>query len=193
MTDVEKSAPSPASPAPTAAAVPCLTTARLRLRGLRPKDAAQIALHASDWKVARMTERIPHPYPPGSAEALVDRLAAGPGEEIVWAIDSGEDDGNGLVGMVALRFEPDGAGRIGYWIAPALWGAGYAGEAVEAVKAFAADAGMPALVARVFQDNLASVRVLTRAGFEFTGEGEAYSLARGGMVPVFRYRWEPAR
>ena len=48
--------------------------------------------------------------------------------------------------------------------------------------------GLGALVAEVFQDNPASARVLTRAGFDYEGEGEIYSLARGGMVPTFRYR-----
>jgi RimJ/RimL family protein N-acetyltransferase len=90
--------------------------------------------------------------------------------------------------MIALRRRADGAGEIGYWVAPAVWGAGYAGEAVEAIKAHGAAVGLPALVASVFQDNLASVKVLVRAGFVYEGEGEVYSLARGGMVPAFRYR-----
>ena len=44
--------------------------------------------------------------------------------------------------------------------------------------------------AQVFQDNLASARVLLRAGFALVGSGEAHSLARGAMVPTFRYRRE---
>jgi RimJ/RimL family protein N-acetyltransferase len=82
----------------------------------------------------------------------------------------------------------DGAAEIGYWVAPAVWGAGYAGEALEAVKAHAAATGLTALEAQVFQDNEASVRVLIRGGFAYAGEGEGHSLARGGMVPTFRYR-----
>jgi RimJ/RimL family protein N-acetyltransferase len=187
MTDVEPRQPS--GPRPLAGS-PSLVTERLRLRPFRRSDAAEIALHASDRNVARMTERIPHPYPPGAAEGLIERVVSGRTGELMWAIDSGADDENGLIGTIALRLEPDGAGRIGYWVAPALWGAGYAGEAVEAVKDHARASGIPALVARAFQDNLASVKVLTRAGFAYVGEGETYSLARGGMVPTFRYRLE---
>jgi RimJ/RimL family protein N-acetyltransferase len=174
-------------------APPTLVTPRLRLRPLRPSDAAQIALHVSDAKLARMTTRIPHPYPPGTAEALIERVRSGRTDERVWALDSGADDENGLIGMIVLRPAPYGAGEIGYWVAPAVWGAGYAGEAVEAVKAHAAEAGYTALVAKVFQDNLPSVKVLTRAGFAYEGEADAYSLARGGMVPSFRYRLDLAR
>ena len=51
-------------------AQPEIVTPRLRLRRLRPRDAALIALYASDRRVAWATAVIPHPYPPGAAEAL---------------------------------------------------------------------------------------------------------------------------
>lgn len=44
------------------------------------------------------------------------------------------------------------------------------------------------LTARVFQDNVASVKLLTRAGFAFEGVSDSYCLARAAMVPTFRYR-----
>ena len=53
-----------------------------------------------------------------------------------------------------------------------------------ASSAWAAARGLRALTAEVFQDNPASIRVLTRAGFAYEGEGEIYSLARGAMVPT---------
>ena len=53
---------------------PEIVTERLRLRRLRPRDAALIALYASDRRVAWTTAVIPHPYPPGAAEAFVERI-----------------------------------------------------------------------------------------------------------------------
>jgi len=167
---------------------PDLSTPRLRLRPLRRADAALIALHASDFKVARMTTSIPHPYPPGAAEAYVAGCRAADAPETVWALDAGEEDENGLIGVIGLKVKGDGVAEIGYWIAPAFWNAGYAGEAVDAVRAEAYRSGHTVLTAQVFQDNLASVRVLTRAGFVFEGAGEAFSAARRAMVPTFRYR-----
>ncbi len=55
---------------------------------------------------------------------------------------------------------------------------------------WAATSGLKALTAGVFQDNAASVRVVTRAGFVYLGESEIHSVARGAMVPSFRYRLE---
>jgi RimJ/RimL family protein N-acetyltransferase len=172
---------------------PEIAAERLRLRPLRRGDAGLIALYCGHPDVARMTTSIPHPYPPGLAEAFVERVRSGRDDERVWALDTGEDAGNGLVGLLSLRPRPGGEGDVGYWVAPAFWGAGYASEAVEAVARWAAEAGFFALTAQAFQDNHASVKVLARAGFAYEGEGALYSVARGTMVPTFRYRRELAR
>jgi RimJ/RimL family protein N-acetyltransferase len=165
-----------------------IVTERLRLRRFRRSDAALVELYCSDPRVARMTERIPHPYPPGLAESFVERMAAGLADEVGWAIDAGGEAENGLIGTIVLRLPEPGTARIGYWLAPAFWGTGYATEAAEAVVGFAARAGLGAVTARVFQDNPASVRVLLRAGFGYTGDGEAWSVARGRMAPTHEYR-----
>ena len=167
---------------------PEIATPRLRLRPLRTRDAGLIALYGSDRRVAWTTARIPHPYPPGAAEAFIERVTAPGSTERSWALDTGDDAGNGLVGVIALWPKVDGEAEIGYWVAPAFWNTGYASEAVEALLPVAAEAGWRELVAEVFQDNPASARVLTRAGFGWEGAGETFSLARGAMVPTFRYR-----
>lgn len=171
----------------TAPLQPELASARLRLRRLRPADAALLSLYCSDARVARMTTSIPHPYPPGAAEAFIARSRVPGAAEAVWALDTGADSENGLVGTISMR-RRGAAAEVGYWIAAAFWGTGYAGEAVEAVAAHAAELGLQALTAWVFQDNLASVKVLTRAGFAYEGLAEAYSVACAAMVPVFCYR-----
>lgn len=178
---------------------PEITTPRLRLRRLRPRDAALISLYASDARVARATAIIPHPYPPGAAEAFVERALSSRASEAVWALDTGADDEDGLIGLIGLKASApaegaagEGAagrvGEIGYWVAPAFWNTGYASEAVEGVVGAALRLGFTTLDAEVFQDNPASARVLVHAGFTYVGEGEVYSLARAAMVPTFRYR-----
>lgn len=175
---------------------PELRTSRLVLRRLQPADAGLIGLYASDARVAKMTTTIPHPFPPGQAEAYVERLLARPGRETVWAIDSRAEQEasveheNGLIGVIGLKVLGDGSAEITYWLAPAFWGTGYASEAVAALLGEAGRRGLPALVAQVFQDNVAAARVLSHAGFAYIGEGEAFSVARNAMVPTFRYRFD---
>ena len=82
---------------------PELVTPRLRLRRVRPADAALIGLYASDAKIARMTTSIPHPYPPGLAEAFVARMRAPAATETLWVLDTGADGENGLIGAIVMR------------------------------------------------------------------------------------------
>jgi RimJ/RimL family protein N-acetyltransferase len=44
---------------------------RMILRPLRASDVGLVTLYASDRRVSEMTTTIPHPYPPGAAEAYV--------------------------------------------------------------------------------------------------------------------------
>lgn len=165
-----------------------LITQRLRLRRLAPSDAGLVHLYASDARVARMTTSIPHPNPPGGTEAFIGRILRPGARETVWALDAGADGENGLIGLISLKPMSEDLASIGYWVAPAFWNAGYASEAVDAVVAEANRQGLAGLAAEVFQDNVASARVLTRAGFAYVGMGEAHSVARGGMAPTFVYR-----
>jgi RimJ/RimL family protein N-acetyltransferase len=167
---------------------PDLVTTRLRLRRLVPADAALVHLYASDARVATMTTSIPHPNPEGASEAFVQRVTGPGARETVWALDTGEAGGNWLIGLISVRPSIDDAAELGYWVAPAFWNAGYASEAVEAVVGEMVRQGWDALTAEVFQDNVASARVLTRAGFAYEGTGETYSVARGATTPTFRYR-----
>jgi RimJ/RimL family protein N-acetyltransferase len=167
---------------------PEIVTPRLRLRRRRPRDAGLVALYCSDRRVAWTTASIPHPYPPGAADGFIERVLAPGSGELSWALDTGADDENGLVGLIGLKPADEAAAEIGYWVAPAFWNTGYASEAVEGVVGYAARTGWLELSAFVFQDNPASARVLTRAGFVYEGEGDVFSLARGAMVPSFRYR-----
>ena len=163
---------------------PILKTKRLTLRPLRESDAAMIALYVGDIRVAQNLAVVPHPYPPGAAEAFIERSLKGENDEIVWAIElNGE-----LIGIISF-VQMDGArGNMGYWLAPQLWGAGYTPEALEAVVKFARSMGLTGLDASVHQDNPGSARVLIKEGFEYCGDTDSHSVARGGIVRSWKYR-----
>ena len=171
---------------PGGEAPPSLSTARLRMRPLRRSDASLLRLHAGEAAVARMTSSIPHPYPPGAAEAFIER-AATTAAGAAWAIDGAGMGLPELVGTLELR-RPGGQGaEIGYWIAPPFWNEGLAQEAVGAVIE-AEPFGRVPVFGSVFRDNPASARVLEAQGFERAGGGETYSVARGETVGTWVYR-----
>ena len=165
---------------------PTIVTARFALRPVRNSDCGLIGLYAGDGRVARFTRSIPHPLPPGAAEAFISRARDHRRREDVWVID-GADRGLGeVLGIIALeRLEPDQS-EIGYWIAPALWNSGIASEAVEGLI-HANPHGCRSIVAEAFQDNPASARVLTHAGFTYLGDAEEWCVAREARVPVWTY------
>jgi len=167
-----------------------IRTERLILRPLRASDAGPISLHASDARVARMTTSIPHPFPPGTAEAYIEGTLSGRRAEQVWAIDATPDEGEELVGVIG--FKPAKV-EIGYWVGAPYWNAGYATEAVIAVAAHLLDAcGLERLTASVFADNAASAAVLAKAGFHETGAAEAFSVARDAVVATRLFARESA-
>jgi RimJ/RimL family protein N-acetyltransferase len=161
----------------------------LRLRAPRPGDAALIAHHLGDARVARNLAQIPHPYPPGAAEALIDRALAGKRTGPVYVMEAGRD----LVGLAFVNGAGPGAVRIAYMVAPAWRNGGHATSGVAAVVRAQFDAGVDAIIANVFTDNDASARVLTRLGFAYEGEGEEWSAGRGAAAPCWRYRLTRAR
>lgn len=159
---------------------------RFVLRPVRRSDAGLFALHAGDRRVAEATRSIPHPLPPGAAEAFVDRAMARKGGEDIWVMDGTASGLPEVLGVISLRAMDRGQSEIGYWVAPAFWNLGIASEAVQALIA-ANPQGNCTIFAQVFQDNPGSARVLTNAGFEYIGDAESFSVARGARVPTWTY------
>ena len=163
----------------------------LVLRPLRRSDAGLIELYGSDKRVAQMTTSIPHPLPPGTTEAFINRAMSPTGDELVWAMDASAFGGAELKGLISLkRMDPGKAGKpqseIGYWVAPAWWNTGLASTAVQALVD-ANPLNDAAIFGSVFQDNPASARVLTNAGFAYVGDAESFSVARNAKVLTWTY------
>jgi len=165
---------------------PVIEAARFALRPLRRSDLGLLSLYASDERVARNTSSIPHPLPPGAAEAFVDRSMSKERIEDVWAMD-GVSSGNGeLMGVIGLKRMDREQTEIGYWVAPAFWNTGLASEAVRVILA-ANPQKARSMFASVFQDNPASAKVLTNAGFEYIGDAESFCVARDSTVATWTY------
>lgn len=87
------------------------------------------------------------------------------------------EDGR-LVGSIA-SFVIEGDTEITYWLDRAVWGRGIASEAVAALLALVPTRP---LHARAASDNIASLKVLQRAGFKITGTDHGYARARGAEI-----------
>ena len=165
---------------------PVIETDRFVLRPLRRSDAGLIAFYSGDKRVAEGTRAIPHPLPPGTAENFVSRAQKEDRVEDVWAIDGSGHGLAELLGVVSLTHLEGDQSEVGYWVGPGFWNTGIASEAVTALVE-ANPHKSRTLLAEVFQDDAASARVLTHAGFDYLGDAESWSLARGRHVPTWTY------
>lgn len=170
----------------TTPALPVIAADRFVLRPVRQSDAGLFALYAGDRRVAEATRSIPHPLPPGAAEAFVTRAMARGKAEDVWVMDGSAQGLSEVLGVISLKAMDRGQSEIGYWVAPGFWNTGFASEAVRALME-ANPQGLRTVFAEVFQDNAVSARVLTNAGFQYLGDAETFSVARNARVPTWTY------
>jgi RimJ/RimL family protein N-acetyltransferase len=163
-----------------------IAAGRFVLRHVRRSDSGLFAMYAGDRRVAEATHSIPHPLPPGAAEAFVARAMAGKADEEIWVMDGAATGLAEVLGVISLKRMDRGQSEIGYWVAPAFWNTGIASEAVKALVE-ANPQKNRTIFAEVFQDNPGSARVLTNAGFQYLGDAETFSVARNARVPTWTY------
>ena len=161
-----------------------LETERLRLRRFTPADLeALVALHG-DAEVMRYVTGTPT-APEVVARTVLPRfLRHDPCRPAlgVWAAE--ELETGAFVGRFSLKRRP-GAGNLeaelGYRLARAAWGRGYATEGARALLARAFALGVRRVVATVYEENLASQRVLEKLGMRLVRRFKPTpaALARG--------------
>lgn len=163
-----------------------IEASRFDMRPLTASDAGLLAFYAGDARVATMTTSIPHPLPPGAAEAMIARAQDPNRTEEVWVLDGQRSNLGEVLGIISLTSLAEDRAEIAYWVAPGFWNAGYASEAVETLLAVN-PLGLKTVFGSVFQSNPQSARVLMRAGFEYIGDAEAFSVAQNRMMETWTY------
>jgi RimJ/RimL family protein N-acetyltransferase len=144
-----------------------LTTERLLLRGWTAADRAPFAALNADPEVM---EHFPAPLSRAESDAMVDRVMAGLAERGwgLWAVQvraTGE-----FAGFVGLNPAPDElpvapAVEVGWRLAGAHWGQGFAPEAARAAIDFGfGQLALPELVSFTTTVNLNSRRVMEKLG-----------------------------
>jgi RimJ/RimL family protein N-acetyltransferase len=172
-----------------------IITDRLILRPVAAADAEAIATLADNYKVAVMLSRLPYPYRLADALRFLAWAKDQPADETVFGIHL-KDAAGTFIGIAACERRDAAEPELGYWLGEPYWGKGYMSEAVKALVAHAFnEAGHDRLVSGCRLQNLASRRVLEKAGFEHAGRYEIDSLLLNTKVPGHRFtlsreRWK---
>ena len=176
-------------------AVTIVEAERLRLRRLRPSDAAAMDQVFTDPEVMRFSDGVKSPawvrdWLDSSEQQFYEPWGFGP-----WAVV--ERSSETVLGYCGLFRFPDIDGvpeiELGYRLARAHWGRGFATEAALAVRNYAFETlRLPRLVALVDPANTASIRVAEKIGMHFekdvmlegyTYPDHLYALANPALKP----------
>lgn len=154
-----------------------LCTSRLRLRLLKPGDAAEISrLLRRDSEAVQMSASMADPMTEEAAREWIERRTA-PDQRVFAILLLESEEFIGAIGFGGPREMP----HVGYWIGRSYWNRGFATEAVRGLIDYARWLGIPALQADTFPNNAASARVLAKAGFAQTGLIRVNLPMRGGL------------
>jgi len=157
---------------------------RLFLRPAWPEDWQELLGRIADEGIVCNLAKAPWPY---RAEHARDFAAKRQDKRLPHFLVTLPATGE-LIGSVGLGAQDDGEVELGYWIARARWGQGYAPEAARAVLRLARTLGHARVVAGHFVDNPASGRVLAKIGFRPTGRVlPKFSVGRGREVDSVEY------
>lgn len=161
-----------------------LHSGRLTLRPWQPSDAEAVQAIMAD---ERMHQHLPLPWPYTAAEAhtfVTEHGQAGraAGSRLDCAV--AENSSGRLVGSATLHLPVAGRGsaEIGYWVAVADWGQGYATEAARTLARFGFDNGLGRIEIRCDVPNAASAAVALAAGFGFEATSRASLRGADGSL-----------
>jgi len=161
-------------------------TLRLILRPWSLVDVSDVFAYAADEEWGRYLPT-PHPYCEADAHQFVaSQVSLDRRAHFAWAIEHARR----AIGGVDLRlFEEGRIAEIDFAVARALWGRGFATEAVTGVVE-AAFRGLPSLMrirSMIDARNAASSRVLENVGMKREGLLRSNSFARGEAVDEVWY------
>ncbi len=141
---------------------------RCTIRPWRSTDAESLVRHANNLEVARhLRDRFPHPYTRADAQAFLKHAVPASVSDrptnLAIEVDGEAAGGIGFIlGSDVERFSAE----IGYWLGQAYWGRGIGTEALIVVSQHAFDDfNLLRLYALAFAGNVASTRVLEKAGY----------------------------
>ncbi len=143
-----------------------IKTERLVLRRYEDGDLRALVPLANDWEVTRWMPHLAHPYTAADGRAFIAQAQSLVDERREYQLAIVDKATDALMGTVGLHVVGRAIPELGYWLGRDYWAQGYATEAARAMIDHSFKSlGVSALMARVFDGNIASERVLIKSGF----------------------------
>jgi len=157
------------------------------IRDWRHGDEDGLVRHANNPKIWRnVRDRFPYPYTLDDATWWINHANS----EVPMTSFAIVVDGE-AAGGIGFMMQEDIFRRsveIGYWLGEAFWGRGIVTNAVRAMSEYIfANFDICRIYAGVFEWNLASMRVLEKAGFALEGRMRKAATKDGQTIDEFIY------
>lgn len=140
------------------------------LRSWKPEDLNDLVKFANNEKIAKyMTDQFPHPYSADDGKSFIE-FATKDNPLHIFAIDINNQAAGGIGIHPQTGIQCKNA-ELGYWLAEPFWGKGIVTKAIaEMVDYGFTTWDIDRIFARPFGTNIASQRVLEKAGFVLEGK-----------------------
>ena len=157
---------------------------------IRPWDALDVPAlvkHANNRNVSqRMRDAFPYPYTAADANAFLGIVARQ--NPVTFFAIATPDEAIGGIGITRNADVHRLTAEMGYWLAEPFWGRGIMTETAAAFSDFAFEAfGLVRIYAEPYEGNIASCRVLEKAGFALEGRMRRNVIKDGRILDQYLY------
>lgn len=159
------------------------------IRDWRMEDAPSVAKYADNRNIwINLRDAFPHPYSLQDAESFLTRVIES-NPRTVFAIAT-KIESIGSIGLMVGEDVHRFTAEMGYWLAEPFWGKGIMTEAVKVLTTYATrDLKLHRIFAEPHTTNIASARVLEKAGFVREGRLRSNVFKDGRILDQFLYSY----
>lgn len=161
----------------------------VKIRKWRLSDAAELAWILSNRKIQNnLRDGLPYPYTEQDGRDYISAMLAEDGNDTFAFAIAADDRAIGSISIFRQQNIHRQTGELGYYIAEEYWGMGIATEAVKQICARVfAGSDIIRIFAEPFAHNIASCRVLEKAGFQYEGILRSNAVKNGRVIDMKMY------
>ena len=162
---------------------------KCRIRKWELSDAKDLAAALSNKKVQdNLRDGLPYPYTEQDGKDFISvMLSADENETFAFAITV-DNTAIGSIGIFRQENIHRQTAELGYYIAEEYWGKGIMTEAVRQICEYVfSESDIIRIYAEPFAYNIASCRVLEKAGFQYEGTLRSNAVKNGKVLDMKMY------
>lgn len=160
-----------------------------KIRKWELSDAADLAKALSNKKIqANLRDGLPYPYTEQDGTDYISAILSADGNETFAFAITVDEKAIGSIGVFRQANIHRQTAELGYYISEQYWGKGIMTEAVKQICRYVFEnSDIIRIYAEPFAHNIASCRVLEKAGFQYEGTLRSNAVKNGKVIDMKMY------